>query len=118
MEIENAGDYFDLLASHGRDPRLADATGAWHFDVKGVGTWTVDVDHGELRVSQGGGEPNRVPSLSVELSERELVRVARGDNHENVLTALLRGAVRIRGDIVFGQKLQAVLPIPDEWRHS
>ena len=42
------------------------------------------------------------------------MRLARGDGHENIMTALLRGAVHeLHGDISFAQKVQALLPAHD-----
>ncbi len=113
MAIAKAREYFDVVAARGRDLRLADATGTWQFDVDGLGSWSVKVDRGVFSVAQ---EPVEQPTVRVELSEPELIRLALGEEHENLFTALLRGAVRWQGDFRFAQKMQAILPMPDEWR--
>jgi hypothetical protein len=112
MELTKANQYFDVLAARGRDSRLAEAVGTVQFDVDGVGIWSVVVDHGTIKVKPG---PIEEPTLRLQISEEEFVRLARADSKENLLTALLRGAVKAHGDLRFGQKMQAILPLPDEW---
>jgi hypothetical protein len=114
MHIDSPQEYFDLLANHGHDPRLADASGTWQFDIAGAGKWTVALERGTIRVLSG--EDDRPPSVLMQMSDREFVRLANGDNHENLYTAMLRGALCAQGDMSFWQKLQKVLPAPDEWR--
>jgi SCP-2 sterol transfer family len=116
MHVDNASQFFGALAARGREPRLADSTGTWQFDVDGVGTWTVKVDRGALTVVNG--EPSESPTAHLELSEAELVRLANGDAHENPLTGLLRGVIRVDGEIPFAQRLFAILPMPEDWKEA
>jgi putative sterol carrier protein len=113
MEISKAEDFFDLLVREGRHPRFSADEGVWEFQLEGADTWTVAVKAGEFKVTKG---PAKNPTTRLKLTESELVRIARGDGHENFLTALLRGALKLEGDFRFAQKLQTVLPLPDEWR--
>jgi ubiquinone biosynthesis protein UbiJ len=113
MNIEKAADVFAILAEHGRDAGLHRVSATWQFDVKGAGTWALRADQGALEVVDG---PADQPAVRVELSEPELLRIARGDEHENLMTALLRGAIRMEGDLRVAQRLQAILPIPEKWR--
>ena len=120
MRVGNAADCFEALARRGYEPRLADAVGTWEFNIEDVGTWTVAVNHGELRVTadmqtrpvDGGG----VPTTRFRLREDELVRLARGDRHENLFTGVIRGAILVEGQMAFAQRLQTILPLPDEER--
>lgn len=123
MAIDTARAFFETVAARGRDERLKDAVGAWEFDIEGAGSWTIAVDHGVLRVS--GGKPTAQsqpspkeaqPNVRLHLSEAELLRLAHAEGHENLLTALLRGALDFEGELAFGQKLQAILPLPEDWR--
>jgi hypothetical protein len=120
MPIESARAFFEALAARGQEPRLAEAVGTWEFDIEDVGAWTVTVDHGALRVAEGlrllPAEADREPPTRFRLREEELLRLVRGDEHENLFTALIRGAVVIEGELAFAQRLQAILPIPEEWR--
>jgi hypothetical protein len=120
MPIDNAHAFFEAVAAHEREPRLSDATGTWEFDVEGAGTWTISTDHGVLRVDQGplDAAAGRKPRTRLRLKEDELVRLARGEGHENLLTALLRGALAVEGELAFAQRLQVILPVPEDWRVS
>jgi hypothetical protein len=115
MTIATAREFFGTLASRGHDPRLVDASGVWQFDVDGLGSWQLKVDHGAFAVDE---EPRSEPTTRLQISESELVRLANGDGHENLHTALLRGAIRLGGDFRFAQKLWAIVPFPDDWRRA
>jgi hypothetical protein len=121
MRIDNARDFFEALAKRGREPRWADLVGTWEFDVVGTGRWTVTVDRGDLTVSEGvppqapGDGPK--PTTRLRLTEEELLRLARGTDHENLFMAAIRGALAVDGELAFAQKLQAILPVrEEEWR--
>jgi hypothetical protein len=112
MTIDSPGDYFEMIAARGSEPTLQNEVGTWQIDVDGVGTWSIHVDHGLLRVKNG---PEPTSTARVRIGPSELVRLARGDQHENLLTALLRGAIReVDGDLMFAQKLQSIMPLPEE----
>ena len=117
MPVENARVCFEALARRGHEPRLADAVGTWEFHIQDVGTWTVAVDHGALSVTDNRtrtADGARAPTTRLRLGEDELVRLARGDRHENLFTGVIRGAIVIEGELAFAQRLQTILPLPDE----
>jgi hypothetical protein len=116
MQIGNARDFFRTLATRGREPRLGSITGTWQFDIDGAGTWTVKVDHGTFSVSDG--KAAEAPTTRLEMSEAQLVRLANGESHENTQTGLLRGVVRVGGELAFAQKLAAILPMPEDWKEA
>jgi hypothetical protein len=92
--------------------------GTWAFDIEDVGTWTVAVDHGALTVTDttrtGTAGGARAPTTRLRLKEDELVRLARADRHENLFTGVVRGAIVVEGELAFAQRLQTILPLPDE----
>ncbi len=116
MHIDNANQFFGVLSARGREPRLGNTTGTWQFDVDGAGTWTVKVDQGSLSVASG--QPSASPTARLNLSEAELLRLADSESHENPLTGLLRGAIRVDGDLGFAQRLLAIMPLPDDWKEA
>jgi len=67
-------------------------------------------DNTRTRTADGA----RAPTTRLRLGEDELVRLARGDRHENLFTGLIRGAIVIEGELAFAQRLQTILPLPDE----
>jgi hypothetical protein len=60
------------------------------------------------------GDGARAPTTRLRLGENELVRLARGDRHENLFTGVVRGAIVVEGNVSFAQRLQTLLPLPDE----
>ena len=116
MQVTNAREVFQAISSRARVPRLREAVGSWEVEVEDVGTWAIKVDHGTLKVEEGSD-----PSATVRLrfSEPAFVRVARGDGHENLVTAGLRGAMLgFEGPLSFAQKLTAIIPLADEDERS
>lgn len=95
-----------------------DAVGTWQFEIEGVGTWTVAVDHGALTVtdvsSSRPAEGVRESNTRLRLREDELLRLVRGDRHENLFMGVIRGAIVVEGELAFAQRLQTLLPLPDE----
>ena len=120
MSVGSARACFEALARRGHEPRLADVVGTWEFDIEDVGTWTVAVDHGALSVTDDTrtrtADGARAPTTRLRLKEDELVRLARGDRHENLFTGVIRGAIVVEGEVAFAQRLQTILPLPDEPR--
>jgi hypothetical protein len=118
MAVGNARDCFDAVARRGHEPRLAGVVGTWEFDIEDVGTWTVAVDHGTLSVTAGAPAPTddhpQAPATRLRMREDELVRLVRGDGHENLFTGVIRGAIVVEGAIAFAQRLQTILPLPNE----
>jgi hypothetical protein len=117
MPVESAAAVFEALAAHAREPMLVDAAGSWEFDIEGVGTWTVAVDHGALSVTEDAPPPGAQVSearVRLRMREDELVRLAHGDAHENLFTGVIRGAIVIEGALAFAQRLQAILPLHRE----
>jgi hypothetical protein len=111
MQIDSPRAYFEAIAARKAEPRLHNAVGSWEIDIDGAGSWTIHVDHGALRVTEGF---DPAPTVRARFDQAEFMRLARGDDHENLVTAMLRGEVLgYRGDIAFAQKLQAILPLPD-----
>ena len=114
--MEGARKFFATLAKCGAEPRLADASGTWEFDIEAAGVWTVTVDRGALRVAEGqqslSGETG-ARHTRLCMREDELLRLVRGDGHENLFMGLLRGAIEIEGELAFAQRLQAIFPLPE-----
>jgi hypothetical protein len=110
--IDSARAYFEALIALGPEPRLHDATGTVEFDVEGEGRWLVSVDHGELAVAEGAS-PSSPVTAAIHCPRGEFLRMVRGEDHENLVTATLRGALQFEGDLGFLQQFQAVIPLPE-----
>jgi hypothetical protein len=111
-KVRTPRDYFEAIRGLGHEPGLADAVGTWEIDVEGEGSWAVRVDHGKLSVEALNGARRSDATVRVRMAAPDFVRLARGEAHENVITAVLRGAIHVEGDIRFAQKIQNILPLP------
>lgn len=112
MPIDSPRAYFEAIAARATEPWLHDAVGCWELDVDRAGSWTIHVDHGALRVVEG---PDVAPTVRIRVDEPEFLRLARGEDHENLITALLRGEIlAYEGDLTFAQKLTSILPLPTD----
>ena len=99
---------FDSRRQQRFEPRLEEVSGSYRFDIDGIGSFFVSVDHGWLVV----GEAERAADCIVRSSAEDFLRIARGQ--QNLLTAAMQGLVEIRGDLGLAQKLHSLMPSPDE----
>lgn len=81
-------------------PRLRGITGVCRFDISGAGTWSVAVNDGEVSVIEGAGNALRADSV-VSCSSEDFLRVERGEDHMNLVTAAMQGLVNVSGNTVF-----------------
>jgi putative sterol carrier protein len=107
-------EFFEELGQRGHEPLLAKVTGRVRFDlVDGGGTtdrWLVAVDKGDTVVSHQGG-----PAACTIQAERALFeRLCRGE--ENVIAAVLRGALVCTGDVELLFAIQRIFPGPPRER--
>ena len=108
--VDSARSYFEHIATLGHEPRLARVQGDCEVEVEGTATWVLHVAHGDISVTEGPS--TATPLAKLRCSEPMLVRLARGQDHENLFTAAIRGAVEVHGDIPFLGALQMLLPLP------
>jgi putative sterol carrier protein len=97
---ETAREFFDTLESRADTEKAADITATYLFVVEGAGEWTVDVEQGRIKVSEGRGD------VDVTLTAKEDVfrRIVSGK--QNPLTAYMTGKLKVSGDMSKAMKLQ------------
>jgi len=106
--------FFEAVDRRGHDPRLSGAVGTVRFDLTEgdeVDHWFISIDDGNLSVSrEAPRDADAVLSADAGLFERAV----RGE--ANVVTAMLRGAVVITGDLRLLIQLERLLPGPPNAR--
>jgi putative sterol carrier protein len=106
-------EFFDALAERGHEPLLEQATGTVRFDLrdgKKTGRWLIAVDKGDLTVSRQNLTADCVVSADKALFDD----IASGKS--NAMAALLRGALRVEGDIQLLAPFQRLFPGPSRSR--
>jgi putative sterol carrier protein len=101
-------DVLARAAARGFDERLADVEGSFRFDVDGVGSFRVEVDHGSITSRDDPGRSSADAVLAS--SEQDFLKIASGE--QNLLTAYMQGRVRFEGDLALAVELWRFLPGP------
>jgi putative sterol carrier protein len=95
-----------LLEKNQANPLMRDVQGTLEFDVTDVGQWQMKVDRGTVRVTEGAQER---PDCVLATDPEEFVRIMRGD--DNLVAAMLRGAVQFSGNLSMANTFRRMVPI-------
>jgi putative sterol carrier protein len=95
-----AREFFEGLEARIDPSKTAGMTNSYVFEIDGAGTWKVDVQDGNVSVTEGGGEADATISASDETFDQ----IAAGDL--NATTAYMTGKLKIKGDMGAAMKLQ------------
>jgi putative sterol carrier protein len=95
-----AREFFEGLESRIDPSKTAGMTNSYVFEIDGAGTWKVDVQDGNVSVSEGDGDAD----ATISASEETFNQIASGDL--NATTAYMTGKLKIKGDMGAAMKLQ------------
>jgi putative sterol carrier protein len=98
--MTTAREFFEGLEGRVDSSKTAGMTNSYVFEIDGAGTWKVDVDQGNVKVTEGGGDADATISATQETFEQ----IASGDM--NPTTAYMTGKLKIKGDMGAAMKLQ------------
>jgi len=107
-------EFFAELGRHGRDPRLAEASGSIRVDVHHDGDlhgtkadhWLITLGGGDVAVARRKAPADAVVHVEQSLLDQLVTGRA------NAMAAVLRGAVVIEGDVELPVQLQRIFPGP------
>ena len=97
---ETARAFFESLPGRVDASKTAGMNNSYQFDVEGAGSWLVQVDDGQVTVTEGGGEAD----CTITTSEENFEKMVTGDL--NPTTAYMTGKLKIKGDMGAAMKLQ------------
>jgi putative sterol carrier protein len=95
-----AKEFFDSLEGRADASKTAGMTNSYLFDIEGAGKWTVNVDDGKVRVTEGGEHADAVITASQETFEK----IVSGE--QNPTSAYMTGKLKVKGDMGAAMKLQ------------
>jgi putative sterol carrier protein len=96
----SAREFFESLASRVDPSKTAGMSNSYLFDIEGAGQWKVDVQDGNVSVSEGTGEAD----ATITTSEENFDKIASGEL--NPTAAYMSGKLKIKGDMGAAMKLQ------------
>jgi putative sterol carrier protein len=96
----SAKEFFDTLPGRVDPSRLSGMTNSYLFEIDGVGKWTVDVQDGNLTVTEGVADAD----ATISASEENFEKMVAGEL--NPTTAYMSGKLKIKGDMGAAMKLQ------------
>jgi putative sterol carrier protein len=95
-----AKEFFDTLESRIDTSRTTGMNNSYLFDIEGAGKWKVDVQDGQVTVTEGGEDADAVITTSAETFEK----IASGE--QNPTSAYMTGKLKVKGDMGAAMKLQ------------
>ncbi|HXY86348.1 MAG TPA: SCP2 sterol-binding domain-containing protein [Gaiellaceae bacterium] len=98
--MTTAREFFESLEQRVDASKTAGMTNTYLFDIEGAGKWTVDVNDGAVKVSEGGEEADAV----ITTTESTFEQIAKGE--QNPTTAYMTGKLKVKGDMGAAMKLQ------------
>ena len=93
-------EFFETLPTRVDAGKTAGMNNSYLFDIDGAGTWKVDVQDGNVSVTEGGGEAD----ATISTSEETFDKLVSGE--QNPTSAYMTGKLKVKGDMGAAMKLQ------------
>jgi putative sterol carrier protein len=97
----SVSEFFEGLPSRSDPDKIAGVNNTYRFDIEDAGSWTVDVQDGNVNVAKDG---DAEPDVTIVVSEDNFQKLISGDL--NPTTAYMTGKLKIKGDMGAAMKLQ------------
>jgi putative sterol carrier protein len=96
----SARDFFDTLESRVDQSKTAGMNNSYLFDIDGAGQWKVDVQDGNVKVTEGAGDAD----VTITTTEDTFDKIVSGE--QNATSAYMTGKLKVKGDMGAAMKLQ------------
>jgi len=105
--VSTVKEYFDTLAARFVASAAKGVNAVFQFELAGDGggTYHVTVSDGTMNVSEG---PAPAPSTTLKMSAENYVKLVNGDI--NGAMAYMKGQLKVSGNVMLAQKMQAIFP--------
>ena len=96
----SAREFFESLPTRVDASKTAGMNNSYLFDIEGAGKWKVDVNDGQVSVTEGESDADAVISTNEETFDK----IASGE--QNATSAYMTGKLKVKGDMGAAMKLQ------------
>ena len=96
----SAKEFFDTLESRIDPAKTAGMTNSYLFDIEGAGKWKVDVQDGNVSVTENAEDAD----VTITTSEETFDKITSGE--QNATSAYMTGKLKVKGDMGAAMKLQ------------
>ena len=96
----SARDFFDTLETRVDRSKTAGMNNSYLFDIDGAGQWKVDVQDGDVKVTEGPEDAD----VTISTSEETFDKIVTGE--QNATSAYMTGKLKVKGDMGAAMKLQ------------
>ena len=98
--VESPREFFESLETRVDTAKAGGLTATYRFEIDGAGTWTVDVDDGNVSVSENGDDAD----CTISASSETFMKIA--NREQNPTAAYMSGKLKVKGDMGQAMKLQ------------
>jgi putative sterol carrier protein len=98
--VTGVREFFESLESRADASKPAGMTNSYLFDIEGAGKWTVNVNDGNVSVTEGGENADAI----ITTSEDTFEKIVSGE--QNPTSAYMTGKLKVKGDMGAAMKLQ------------
>jgi putative sterol carrier protein len=96
----SAKEFFDTLESRVDPAKTAGMNNSYLFDIEGAGRWKVDVQDGNVSVTEDAEDAD----VTITTSEETFEKITSGE--QNATSAYMTGKLKVKGDMGAAMKLQ------------
>ena len=96
----SAKEFFDTLESRVDPAKTAGMNNSYLFDIEGAGKWKVDVQDGNVSVTENA----EAADVTITTSEETFDKITSGE--QNATSAYMTGKLKVKGDMGAAMKLQ------------
>ena len=98
--MDDPREFFETLESRIDPEKAKGMTASYKFVIDGAGTWHVDVDDGNVKVTEGDSDAD----CTITTSEDTFRKIA--SREQNPTAAYMSGKLKVKGDMGQAMKLQ------------
>jgi putative sterol carrier protein len=101
--VASAREFFEGLESQVQPDQTKGVKNTYLFDIEEVGQWKVDVNDGQLTVTEGPADAD----VTISITEENFLKINRGELEAPA--AFMGGQMKVKGDVGAAMQLEKFL---------